>query len=480
MIRHPFPARMQSSKEEVRDEVKQRFDFRRDISARVRAYLRTPAGQYRIIGLIYLILITAAEAITTLWEPQLGLVFHGIVLVILILHGSLIHRGVLRRFLILLSIAPLIRILSLSLPLQKIGLPLIYWYLVIGVLLFLSAYIASRVTDLRGSRIGWSLGVWPIQLGIGLLGFGLGYIEYLILQPGPLAAYVTWVDVVTASLILMFFTGLLEEYIFRGLMQSATMQVMGKTGLVYIALLFAVLHFGYHSLIDVVFVLLVGLLFGWLVWKTQSLLGASLAHGIANISLYVIFPLILSAGSLPVSSTETAAVQDATPAAIPAPTPTAGIAPPQSNLLVDDRDPGFVFVGANIWLDATGGYGGGFRWAYAVRSVPDVVATWVPPLSGCGRYRVEAYVPSGAGLTQSAQYTVNHRRGSDVVVVNQALSEGTWMPLGIFEFEGASPASVQLSNRTGEEPKLLRWVGFDGMRWIYLSGCTAAPTLPTG
>jgi membrane protease YdiL (CAAX protease family) len=368
-----------------------------------------------------------------------------------------------------MSIAPLIRILSLSLPLQKIGLPLIYWYMVIGVLLFLAAFIAGRVTDLRGSRIGWSLGFWPLQLGIGLIGFGLGYVEFLILRPGPLAAYVTWVDVAVAALILMIFTGLLEEYIFRGLMQSATMQMMGTGGLWYVAILFAVLHLGYHSLADVVFVLLVGVFFGWMAWKTQSLLGVSLAHGIANISLYVIYPLWISGGALPVASRPLA--ENTVPAAVVASTPTAGAVPVPSDITVDDQDPGFVFTGATIWMDTTGGFGGGFHWTYTARSVPDIVATWIPTLAGCGLYRVEAHIPSGAGMTHIAQYTVNHRRGKDAIVVNQALTAGSWTLLGLFEFEPGSNASVQLSNRTGEEPKLLRWIAFDGVRWLFQDGC---------
>jgi membrane protease YdiL (CAAX protease family) len=416
---------------------------------------------------MYLSLISIAEAITTLWEPQLGIVLHALVLVILLIHGSIIRRGILRRFVILMSIAPLIRILSLSLPLQKIGLPLIYWYMVIGVLLFLAAFTASRVTDLHGSRIGWSLGFWPLQLGIGLIGFGLGYVEFLILRPGPLAAYITWVDIAVAALILMIFTGLLEEYIFRGLMQSATMQMMGTAGLWYVAILFAILHLGYHSLADVVFVLLVGVFFGWLVWKTQSLLGVSLAHGIANISLYVIYPMWISAGALPVASQPLP--ENTVPSAVAA--PTTGATFLSADVTVDDQDPGFVFTGTTIWVDATGGFEGGFHWTYAARSVPDIVAAWVPPLAGCGLYRVEAHIPSGSGLTHFAQYTINHRRGTDTIVVNQALTAGTWTLLGQFEFEPGSKASVQLSNRTGEEPKLLRWIAFDGVRWLFRDGC---------
>jgi uncharacterized protein len=462
---------------EVRDEVTNRSSFRMGWKTGVRWMRHTTTGSHFLIALVYLLLITAAEALTTLWDPQSGIIFHGIILLLLILHGSLVQRGILRRFLILISIAPLIRILSLSLPLQRIGLPLIYWYMVIGILLFLSAFLASRVTDLRGSRIGWSLGVWPMQLGIGLLGFGLGYMEYLILKPGPLAAYVTWADIATAALILMIFTGLLEEYIFRGLMQSATMQMMGRFGLIYIAVLFAVLHFGYHSVVDVVFVLLVGLLFGWLAWKTQSLFGVSLAHGIANISLYVIFPMVISAGSLPVSSQE-AAMPVVAPTAAAAPYPTMSQSAMPADILIDDSDAGFVFVGERIWFDVSGGYYGGFRWAYAARSLPDIVVTWVPEIFGCGEYRVEAFIPSGSGLTRFAQYAINHRLGSDVRIVDQALADGTWVPLGTYQFEQKSPASVQLSNRTGEDPKLLRWIGFDAMRWVFLSDCVDGPWYP--
>jgi membrane protease YdiL (CAAX protease family) len=445
--------------------------FRDRFVQSLRRSLDVPTGKYVLIGLIYLVCISIAETVTTLVEPQLGMALHGLVLVALLIHGSSIHRGVLRRFLVLLSIAPLIRILSLSLPLQKIGLPLIYWYLVIGTLLFLAAFLAGRITDLQGNRIGWSWRAWPLQAAVGLIGFGLGYLEYLILQPGPLAAYRTWVDIVTAALILLIFTGVLEEFIFRGLMQSASMQLMGRFGLIYVAVLFAVLHLGYHSLLDVVFVLLVGLMFGWWVWKTHSLIGVSLAHGIANISLYVFFPILLGAGSLPVNSTGVAVKSTPAPAVAIALTP--GVIPPRTELVIDNEDPGFVFVGSNLWLDATHGWGGAFRWTYASQSVPDVVVTWVPAFQECGSYRVEAYIPSGVGQTQAARYAIDYRQGTASVTINQAALQGTWALLGVFEFEPGSPANVRLSNETGEDPKVLRWVGYDAMRWIPKGGCSA-------
>jgi membrane protease YdiL (CAAX protease family) len=462
--------------------MKKPLQFWNQCIGEIRDYFSSLRGKYTLIGLSYLLLISAAEAITTLVDPQLGMLLHSLVLMLLLVHGSLVHRELFRRFLILLSIAPLIRILSLSLPLQKLNLPVIYWYMIIGVLLFVAAFIAGRMTNLGGNRIGWSWRAWPIQILAGLSGFGLGYIEFLILKPGPLAASVTWIDVLMASFILLVFTGVLEEFIFRGLMQSAAMQIMGRYGLVYIAVLFAVLHLGYHSLIDLLFVLGVGLIFGWWVWKTNSLLGASLSHGIANISLYVIFPLIISAGSLPVASIQIPAAQTMAPISgtishtNATGTADATLLPPV--ILIDNENPGFVYTGTNLWLDTTDGYDGNFRWAYAAQSIPDIVVTWVPAISHCGRFQVEAFIPSGGGLTESAFYAINHRQGRTTIRVDQAVNSGAWVTLGIFEFEVGFPSNIQLSNRTEEDPKLLRWVAFDAIRWILIDPCRPTGTDP--
>lgn len=50
---------------------------------------------------------------------------------------------------------------------------------------------------------------------------------------------------------------------------------------------------GFLSWIDVVFVFVVALFFGWVVKKTGSLFGVTLAHGITNIVLYLIIPFFV-------------------------------------------------------------------------------------------------------------------------------------------------------------------------------------------
>jgi len=240
---------------------------------------------------IYLLLISTAEMLTIL-NPWAGLILHSLILLALLFHGATTRQTGPRRFLITLTLAPLIRILSISLPLR--GFPLIFWYLAIGSLLFLAALAALRVTALSARRIGLTVKSWPAEAGIALIGIALGLMEYFILYPRPLIARWTWGDFLLAALILLVFTGILEELIFRGLIQETATAMLGRAGLIYTALLFAMMHVGYLSLADVLFVFGVGLLFGLLVARTRSLVGVSLAHALTNIGLYLVYPFLFA------------------------------------------------------------------------------------------------------------------------------------------------------------------------------------------
>jgi hypothetical protein len=88
------------------------------------ALVRSAFTSFRWIAILYLVALTVAEALTNLIEPRVGMVTHGVVLVALLLHASLGAQGAQRRFLLALTLAPLIRLLSLSLPLPTF--PFIY------------------------------------------------------------------------------------------------------------------------------------------------------------------------------------------------------------------------------------------------------------------------------------------------------------------------------------------------------------------
>ena len=118
-----------------------------------------------------------------------------------------------------------------------------------------------------------------------------GVIEYFLLAPEPMVIELTWREVWLPALIFLFCTGFVEEFIFRGVLQRTATEVFGSWwGIIYVSLLFAVLHMGFISWIDIVFVFAVALFFGWVVKKTGSLFGVTLAHGITNILLYLVVP----------------------------------------------------------------------------------------------------------------------------------------------------------------------------------------------
>lgn len=241
-------------------------------------------------ALCYLVAITLAESITTMVEPQIGLIFHGLIFLALILHASLENQILFREFLLTLVLIPLIRILNLAMPLQLF--PQIYWYMIIGIPLFIAAFYTAHVVHVNRKIFGMNWRKLPMQLLIAMPGVGCGYIEYLILRPAPLVHQLRLEQILLPALILLIFTGFLEEFIFRGLLQYISGRRLGRYGMVYTAILFTVLHIGYKSWADLIFVFIVALYFGWEVQNSDSILGVSLAHGLINISLFLIFPFI--------------------------------------------------------------------------------------------------------------------------------------------------------------------------------------------
>jgi membrane protease YdiL (CAAX protease family) len=240
-----------------------------------------------------LVALTVAEVLTVYLQLLAGVVCHGVLLTVFVVQAALAPDRAQRNLFMVLCLAPLIRILSLSMPLAPI--PQIYWYLLIYGPLLAATIMVMINTGLAPRDVGLVGTGWPLQIVLGIvIGLGLGVMEYVILRPVPLATSFTLIGVLVPSLILTITTGFGEELLFRGVMQTLADRVMGLWSVLYVSLVFAVLHIGHYSIIDVVFVFLVALLFTAMVKKSGSLLGVTLAHGIANSMLYCVMPFILS------------------------------------------------------------------------------------------------------------------------------------------------------------------------------------------
>lgn len=239
---------------------------------------------------VYLALVGVAEYLTAVVNPLVGLGMHALLLLGLSLLSGLAGSPAERRLWLALTLAPLIRLLSLSLPLPR--MPQVAWYPAVALPLLLAAWLVIRQTRVTRRQIGLTLDNIPLQLGLSLTGLALGTLEYMILRPAPLPEVAILSGFLLAALSLFIFTGFSEELIFRGLMQSLALPVLARWALIYVSLLFGLLHIGHLAWVDIVFVALVGLLFAQIVRWSGSIFGVSLAHGLTNITLFLVLPVL--------------------------------------------------------------------------------------------------------------------------------------------------------------------------------------------
>ena len=238
---------------------------------------------------LYVMLIAVAEALTTFMDPVYGVSLHAIILISLLVLSALKSSGNPSSLFLSLSLAPLIRIVSLSLPLAYF--PRYAWYLVAGLAVLLAALTLMRVEGLGFREVGVTFSSPLAQVAVGLTGIPFGIIEYYILRPEPLAVGMPLTDIVLLAVALIFFTGFAEELVFRGVMQRSAVEAFGwKAGLLGVSVVFSILHMGWLSTLDVLFVFTIGLFFGFIAFKTGSIIGVSLSHGLTNVILFLLMP----------------------------------------------------------------------------------------------------------------------------------------------------------------------------------------------
>lgn len=251
--------------------------------------LADPADRSRALVplALYLLVIIVAELCLVWRAPYASLLIHLALIVALPTHAALMP-GRISGMLIALIFAPLIRIVSLALPLASVS-P-VQAYALACLPLFVSIVSTSRALSLSRAQMGltWRHIFW--QPVIGLLGIPFGILEYVVLRPDPIADPTRPIAVIWATLVLFISTGLLEELMFRGIFQTVAYRLLGMLGLVYLNLVFAALHIGYASLLDVVVVFAIGMVFSWITLRTHSIVGVSLAHGLTNTLLFIVLP----------------------------------------------------------------------------------------------------------------------------------------------------------------------------------------------
>lgn len=256
----------------------------------------TPFSRSLPTLLFYLALTAAGELSTVLVSGKVGVLLHGLSMAFMLAHAPLVSRvnRPLSRLLVAMVPIPLIRIVSLTSPLLPFSF--VQWFIILALILYAGIVTAIRILKPSLASLGLRLPERrhvPLEVGIALAGILLGVMEYYILKPGPLATGLGFRQLAAPVLIIFVSTGLLEELLFRGLLQKYAGEAVGEwTGILLVTAFFAVLHTGWNSVLDVLFVGSVGLVYALVVRRTRSLVGVTVSHGVTNSMLFLVMPLL--------------------------------------------------------------------------------------------------------------------------------------------------------------------------------------------
>jgi uncharacterized protein len=246
----------------------------------------------RRTALVYAIAIGVAEGLGILVGMLPSIMCHALLVGVLLCHYGSVQSNRSYCILPVLALMPLLRILSVTMPLLLV--PPMYWYTLVGAPLLLSIALTIRLLGFSTTRVGLHLQGCQSQLLIAASGIPLGVIAFLLVRPLPIYAGHDWQGFAIGTLVLFIFGGFTEELLFRGVLYQVCHQLYGRFGLVWSSLLSIVMYLGYRSWAYFVFVALVSLFFGWCVRRTGSLWGVVLAHGTLNIILLLLLPNMLA------------------------------------------------------------------------------------------------------------------------------------------------------------------------------------------
>ena len=136
---------------------------------------------------------------------------------------------------------------------------------------------------------------------------------------------------------------------------------------------------------------------------------------------------------------------------------------------MDEHGADFKGQAKVTWYDAPKGCGtdGNALWTYTTTADDESENTgrWQPALPGEALYDVYVAIPKCAGRkpnTGSARYLIQHRDGTQVVIVDQAAKAGDWVLLGRFPFR-AEGGFVELRDLAGDS---MRTIWFDAVKWV--------------
>ncbi|HOG98041.1 MAG TPA: CPBP family intramembrane metalloprotease, partial [Methanothrix soehngenii] len=245
------------------------------------------AERYYLDLLIPVFLILLAEILIFYGKPEAAMPIHALNLVFLSLSTIFVNN----RTYPALMLLPLFRLLNVAMPVF-FHLTL-YSYVLVYAPMFIPMYMILKERFITAEEAGLTFErFWfflPVSISMGL---ALGWGEYMVIKPQMLVVDNDLQQMLILALTMIFFVGIVEEFVFRSSLQTVLQERIGLIGgLVLASVIFGFMHSGYHLTLELLYVSLAGLAFGVLFWLSKSLPIVSLAHGVTNIALFLVAPL---------------------------------------------------------------------------------------------------------------------------------------------------------------------------------------------
>lgn len=187
------------------------------------------------------------------------------------------------------ALIPVFRLVNLGMPVFVERT--IYWFPLIYGALIPATYVIGQTNESVSLEPGWKPAVVALPLAVPVTAL-LGIIEYRILRPEALIPEWNVVQLVVLTVIMVGFVGLVEELIFRGVLQRTLTARLGTwPGIFLTSAIFGLMHAGYRLPEELLFATCIGLLFGFIYNKTDSIALITVMHGLLNVFLFAIIPL---------------------------------------------------------------------------------------------------------------------------------------------------------------------------------------------
>ncbi|WP_269848936.1 CPBP family intramembrane glutamic endopeptidase [Methanosarcina horonobensis] len=151
---------------------------------------------------------------------------------------------------------PILRLINLSMPVFfETDL---YSFIFIYVPMAIPAIIISIHQEIPGQRKADLLKKMRIYLPFSLVaGLIFAELEYLIIQTRPLIPDLSPVNLLELTIIMIFVVSLIEEFIFRGIIQTRLEEFLGPAWAILLAsFLFGVMHSSYGTPYEIVYTFL--------------------------------------------------------------------------------------------------------------------------------------------------------------------------------------------------------------------------------